>query len=72
MESAINKEDVRKEYFLKEKFDELGGLEHFKEFIHFGLTSQDINNTSVPLSYAHFFQEGFRANLDDSIPPALL
>ena len=38
------------EYFLKEKFDELGGLDAYKEFIHFGLTSQDINNTSVPLS----------------------
>ncbi|MGL5732162.1 MAG: adenylosuccinate lyase, partial [Bacteroidales bacterium] len=37
------------EYFIKEKFDELG-LEAYKEFIHFGLTSQDINNTSVPLS----------------------
>ena len=38
------------EYFLKEQFDKLGGLEAYKEFIHFGLTSQDINNTSVPLS----------------------
>mgnify|MGYP000513872754 CR=1 FL=1 len=36
------------EYFIKEKFDELH-LEAYKEFIHFGLTSQDINNTSVPL-----------------------
>ena len=38
------------EYFLKEAFDRIGGLEAYKEFIHFGLTSQDINNTSVPLS----------------------
>ena len=37
-------------YFIKEKFDQLGGLEAYKEFIHFGLTSQDINNTSIPLS----------------------
>jgi adenylosuccinate lyase len=37
------------EYFIKEKFDILG-LEQYKEFIHFGLTSQDINNTSVPMS----------------------
>jgi adenylosuccinate lyase len=38
------------EYFLKEQFDKLGGLDAYKEFIHFGLTSQDINNTSIPLS----------------------
>lgn len=37
------------EYFVKEKFDELG-ISKYKEFIHFGLTSQDINNTSIPLS----------------------
>ena len=38
------------EYFIKEEFDAIGGLDQYKEFIHFGLTSQDINNTSVPLS----------------------
>ena len=38
------------EYFLKEEFDKMGGMDDYKEFIHFGLTSQDINNTSVPLS----------------------
>ena len=47
---AITNHDVKAvEYFIKEKFDALG-LEQHKEFIHFGLTSQDINNTSVPLS----------------------
>ena len=46
----ITNHDVKAvEYFLKEKFDE-HGLEKWKEFIHFGLTSQDINNTSIPLS----------------------
>jgi adenylosuccinate lyase len=46
----ITNHDVKAvEYFLKEKFDELD-LEAFKEFIHFGLTSQDINNTALPLS----------------------
>lgn len=46
----ITNHDVKAvEYFLKEKFDSLGLSKH-KEFIHFGLTSQDINNTSVPLS----------------------
>ncbi len=46
----ITNHDVKAvEYFIKEKFDQLG-LTQYKEFIHFGLTSQDINNTSVPLS----------------------
>jgi adenylosuccinate lyase len=46
----ITNHDVKAvEYFIKEKFDELG-LQQYKEFIHFGLTSQDINNTSIPLS----------------------
>lgn len=49
IESITNHDVKAVEYFLKEKFDQLG-LEHFKEFIHFGLTSQDINNTAVPLS----------------------
>jgi adenylosuccinate lyase len=47
---AVTNHDVKAvEYFLKERFDALG-LKAFKEFIHFGLTSQDINNTAVPLS----------------------
>lgn len=50
IESVTNHDVKAVEYFLKEKFDELGGLDAYKEFIHFGLTSQDINNTSVPLS----------------------
>ncbi len=46
----ITNHDVKAvEYFIKEEFDKLG-LQQYKEFIHFGLTSQDINNTSVPLS----------------------
>ena len=50
IESVTNHDVKAVEYFIKEKFDEIGGLESYKEFIHFGLTSQDINNTSVPLS----------------------
>lgn len=47
---AVTNHDVKAvEYFIKERFDEMG-LQDYKEFIHFGLTSQDINNTSVPLS----------------------
>lgn len=48
---GITNHDVKAvEYFIKEEFDKIGGLDSYKEFIHFGLTSQDINNTSVPLS----------------------
>ncbi len=47
---AVTNHDVKAvEYFIKEKFDKIGGLEQYKEFVHFGLTSQDINNTSIPL-----------------------
>lgn len=47
----ITNHDVKAvEYFIKEKFDSLG-LQEFKEFIHFGLTSQDINNTAIPYSW---------------------
>ncbi len=49
IEKTTNHDVKAVEYFIKEKFDELK-LEEYKEFIHFGLTSQDINNTSVPLS----------------------
>jgi len=49
IESVTNHDVKAIEYFIKEKFDALG-LEAFKEFIHFGLTSQDINNTAVPCS----------------------
>ncbi|MEE4356987.1 MAG: adenylosuccinate lyase [Desulfococcaceae bacterium] len=49
IEKVTNHDVKAVEYFLKEKFDELN-LEKFKEFIHFGLTSQDINNTALPRS----------------------
>jgi len=49
IESITNHDVKAVEYFIKEKFDVLG-LSQFKEFIHFGLTSQDINNTAIPLS----------------------
>ncbi|MDE6688655.1 MAG: adenylosuccinate lyase [Prevotella sp.] len=50
IESVTNHDVKAVEYFIKEKLDQLGGFDSYKEFIHFGLTSQDINNTSVPLS----------------------
>ena len=49
IEKVTNHDVKAVEYFLKEEFDNIGGLESFKEFIHFGLTSQDINNTATPL-----------------------
>jgi adenylosuccinate lyase len=49
IESVTNHDVKAVEYFIKEKFDALG-LSQYKEFIHFGLTSQDINNTAIPLS----------------------
>ena len=50
IEKTTNHDVKAVEYFIKEEFDKIGGLDEYKEFIHFGLTSQDINNTSVPLS----------------------
>ena len=50
IEKVTNHDVKAVEYFLRDKFDELG-ISAYKEFIHFGLTSQDINNTAVPLSY---------------------
>ncbi len=50
IEKVTNHDVKAVEYFIKEELDKIGGLDAYKEFIHFGLTSQDINNTSVPLS----------------------
>lgn len=50
IEEVTNHDVKAVEYFIKEEFDKIGGLDIYKEFVHFGLTSQDINNTSVPLS----------------------
>ncbi len=63
IEKTTNHDVKAVEYFIKEKFDQLG-LSDFKEFIHFGLTSQDINNTSVPLT--------IKRGLHEVIEPALL
>ncbi|MDR1090197.1 MAG: adenylosuccinate lyase [Prevotella sp.] len=61
----VTNHDVKAvEYFLKEKFDELG-LHEYKEFIHFGLTSQDINNTSIPLSLKDALNEVYYPLLEE-------
>ena len=49
IEKTTNHDVKAVEYFIKKEFDALG-LERYKEFIHFGLTSQDVNNTAIPLS----------------------
>ena len=59
IESITNHDVKAVEYFIKEEFDKIGGLDNYKEFIHFGLTSQDINNTSVPLSVKEALEEVF-------------
>ncbi len=65
-EKVTNHDVKAVEYFIKEKFDELG-LEQYKEFIHFGLTSQDINNTSVPLSLKDALTDVYYPLLDELI-----
>ena len=67
IESVTNHDVKAVEYFIKEKFDEIGGLEAFKEFIHFGLTSQDINNTSVPLSLREALEDVYYPMIEELI-----
>jgi adenylosuccinate lyase len=60
---GITNHDVKAvEYFIKEEFDKLN-LEKYKEFIHFGLTSQDINNTAIPYSIRKAFEEVYLPKL---------
>ena len=75
-ESAQHVKDIEKvtnhdvkavEYFIKEEFDKIGGLEAYKEFIHFGLTSQDINNTSVPLSIKEALEKVYYPQVEELI-----
>ncbi|WP_108422959.1 adenylosuccinate lyase [Flagellimonas amoyensis] len=56
IEKTTNHDVKAVEYFIKQKFDALG-LQKYKEFIHFGLTSQDINNTAIPLSIKEAMHE---------------
>ncbi len=66
IESVTNHDVKAVEYFIKEQFDRLG-LESHKEFIHFGLTSQDINNTSVPMSIKEAINDEYRPLLMELI-----
>jgi adenylosuccinate lyase len=64
IENTTNHDVKAVEYFLKEKF-ELMKIGSFKEFIHFGLTSQDINNTATPMSLKHGFSEVLKPEFDE-------
>src|SRR5690606_1883150 len=64
IENTTNHDVKAVEYFIKKKFDELG-LQDYKEFIHFGLTSQDINNTAIPLSIKDALVEAYLPSLED-------
>ena len=64
IEKTTNHDVKAVEYYLKDKFDELG-LESYKEFVHFGLTSQDINNTALPLSMKEAYLEVLKPALDE-------
>ena len=66
IESVTNHDVKAVEYFIKEKFDTLG-LHEYKEFIHFGLTSQDINNTSFPMMIRDAVKEIYLPLLDELI-----
>lgn len=67
IENTTNHDVKAVEYFIKEEFDKIGGLDEYKEFIHFGLTSQDINNTSVPLSIKEALEEVYYPQVEELI-----
>ena len=67
IEKTTNHDVKAVEYFIKDRFDRLGINKRFSEFVHFGLTSQDINNTSVPLSMKEGISEAYMPVLDDVI-----
>ena len=64
IEKRTNHDVKAVEYFIKIEFDKLG-LQKYKEFVHFGLTSQDINNTSIPLSIKEAIHEEYLPNLEE-------
>jgi adenylosuccinate lyase len=66
IEKVTNHDVKAVEYFLRDKFDALG-LAAYKEFIHFGLTSQDINNTAIPFSYKIALQETIIPNIEKTV-----
>lgn len=67
IESVTNHDVKAVEYFIKERLDAFGGFEAYKEFIHFGLTSQDINNTSFPLMLKEALEQAYLPLLKELI-----
>ncbi len=67
IEQTTNHDVKAVEYFIKEQLDRLGDFEKYKEFIHFGLTSQDINNTSVPLSIKEALEQVYYPMVEELI-----
>ena len=67
IEQTTNHDVKAVEYFIKEQLDSIGNFEQYKEFIHFGLTSQDINNTSVPLSVKEALEEVYYPMVEELI-----
>ena len=67
IEKTTNHDVKAVEYFIKEQLDKIGDFEKYKEFIHFGLTSQDINNTSVPLSIKEALEQVYYPMVEELI-----
>jgi adenylosuccinate lyase len=67
IEKVTNHDVKAVEYFIKEELDKIGNFEDYKEFIHFGLTSQDINNTSVPLTIKDALNEVYYPQVEELI-----
>ncbi len=67
IEKTTNHDVKAVEYYIKEQLDKIGDFEKYKEFIHFGLTSQDINNTSVPLSIKEALEETYIPQVEELI-----
>ena len=67
IEKTTNHDVKAVEYFIKEKFDAIGGLDEYKEFVHFGLTSQDINNTSIPCSIKDALEKVYYPAIEELI-----
>ncbi|HCM75657.1 MAG TPA: adenylosuccinate lyase [Cytophagales bacterium] len=66
IEKTTNHDVKAVEYFIKQEFDQQG-LQAYKEFIHFGLTSQDVNNTATPLLLKEFLHKEFLPKLNSTI-----
>lgn len=67
IEKVTNHDVKAVEYYIKEQIDAIGGLDEYKEFIHFGLTSQDINNTSIPLSIKEALENVYYPAIEELI-----